>query len=265
MSAFPYRGLPARCPIARDREPWEGGPLSINPPPEPQTPPPPPLLPVPLPVPVPVPVPLAVVLLVLGAFEGLPPGAPSALRLARRRLYLLSTEERFSFPFGKATSPAAVPVRPLRDPTAPSTSRILSRNIWEDGFLGAPGANFWIGQLAVGAPIEENAAAVAGEQKREIEALASCPTLSPKQKQSTGIGRGRKNPGSRMPCNSREQHRPISFNPSGTGCNSPNTQITWGPFLPLSMAAWGTRTMSPPSRRAAMHQDSTQQQGIYAP
>ena len=43
------------------------------------------------------------------------------------RLYRLSTEAKFSFPLGKATSPAAVPLRPLRAETACSTPLITSR------------------------------------------------------------------------------------------------------------------------------------------
>lgn len=43
------------------------------------------------------------------------------------RLYRLRTEARFSFPLGKATSPAAVPLRPLRPETACSTSLITSK------------------------------------------------------------------------------------------------------------------------------------------
>lgn len=43
------------------------------------------------------------------------------------RLYRFSTEARFSFPLGKATSPAAVPLLPLRPETAVSTSLIISR------------------------------------------------------------------------------------------------------------------------------------------
>lgn len=43
------------------------------------------------------------------------------------RLYRLSTETRFSFPLGKATSPAAVPLRPLRPEMACSTPLITSR------------------------------------------------------------------------------------------------------------------------------------------
>lgn len=49
--------------------------------------------------------------------------------LERRRLYRLRTEAKFSFPFGNATSPAAVPVRPLRLDTAISTSFIISSTV----------------------------------------------------------------------------------------------------------------------------------------
>jgi hypothetical protein len=49
--------------------------------------------------------------------------------LERRRLYRLRTDAKFSFPFGNATSPAAVPVRPLRLDTAISTSFIISNTV----------------------------------------------------------------------------------------------------------------------------------------
>jgi len=42
------------------------------------------------------------------------------------RLYRLRTDAKFSFPFGKATSPAAVPVRPFRLEIAISTSFTIS-------------------------------------------------------------------------------------------------------------------------------------------
>lgn len=47
--------------------------------------------------------------------------------LNRRRLYRFSTDAKFSFPLGNATSPAAVPVRPLRPDTEISTSLMISR------------------------------------------------------------------------------------------------------------------------------------------
>lgn len=57
-----------------------------------------------------------------------PSGVPTGL-LANRRLYRFKTDARFSFPLGKATSPAAVPVRPLRHEIAISTSLTMSRSI----------------------------------------------------------------------------------------------------------------------------------------
>ena len=44
-------------------------------------------------------------------------------------MYRLRTDTKFSLPLGKATSPAAVPVRPLRPETAASTSLIISRTM----------------------------------------------------------------------------------------------------------------------------------------
>ncbi|KAI4372910.1 hypothetical protein MLD38_011091 [Melastoma candidum] len=49
--------------------------------------------------------------------------------LDNRRLYRLSTDAKFFFPFAKATSPAAVPVRPFLPEIATSTSLIVSRSI----------------------------------------------------------------------------------------------------------------------------------------
>lgn len=57
-----------------------------------------------------------------------PPLFPISL-LDNRLLYRLSTEAKFSFPFGKATSPAAVPDRPFRQDMAISTSLIKSRSV----------------------------------------------------------------------------------------------------------------------------------------
>ena len=57
-----------------------------------------------------------------------PSGAPGGL-FSNRRLYRFSTDARFSFPLGNATSPAAVPVRPLRPDTAVSTSLMISRTV----------------------------------------------------------------------------------------------------------------------------------------
>lgn len=56
-------------------------------------------------------------------------GTYAADLLERRRLYRLRTEAKFSFPLGNATSPAAVPVRPLRLDTASSTSFITSNTV----------------------------------------------------------------------------------------------------------------------------------------
>ena len=52
---------------------------------------------------------------------------PADVLLESLRLYRLITEAKFSFPLGKATSPAAVPLRPLRAETACSTPLITSR------------------------------------------------------------------------------------------------------------------------------------------
>lgn len=60
------------------------------------------------------------------------PGAPSCAPtdlFDRRRLYRLRTDAKFSLPLGNATSPAAVPVRPLRLETEASTSLIRSSSM----------------------------------------------------------------------------------------------------------------------------------------
>lgn len=57
-----------------------------------------------------------------------PSETPTGL-LDNLRRYRLRTDARFSFPFGKATSPAAVPDRPFRQEIAISTSLIMSRSI----------------------------------------------------------------------------------------------------------------------------------------
>lgn len=49
--------------------------------------------------------------------------------LVKRRLYRFRTDARFSLPLGKATSPAAVPVRPLRHDIAISTSLTISKSM----------------------------------------------------------------------------------------------------------------------------------------
>lgn len=46
-----------------------------------------------------------------------------------RRLYRLRTGVKFFFPSGKATSPAAVPIRPFRQEIAVSTSLTISKSI----------------------------------------------------------------------------------------------------------------------------------------
>lgn len=46
-----------------------------------------------------------------------------------RRLYRFRTDARFSFPFGNATSPAAVPVRPFLHEIAISTSFTMSNKL----------------------------------------------------------------------------------------------------------------------------------------
>jgi hypothetical protein len=67
--------------------------------------------------------------------------------LASRRLYRFSTEARFSFPLGKATSPAAVPLLPLRPETAASTSLIISRTT--PAVVKAPRSGVGTGPMAV--------------------------------------------------------------------------------------------------------------------
>lgn len=72
-----------------------------------------------------------------------PSGVPPTGLLDNRRLYRLRTDARFSFPFGKATSPAAVPVLPFRQDIAISTSLIMSRSV--DAFVHFPLAGFAAG------------------------------------------------------------------------------------------------------------------------
>ena len=67
--------------------------------------------------------------------------------LASLRLYRFSTEARFSFPLGKATSPAAVPLLPLRPETAVSTSLIVSRTT--PAVVKVPRIGMGMGPMAV--------------------------------------------------------------------------------------------------------------------
>lgn len=61
--------------------------------------------------------------------SSLPRYCPADVLFESLRLYRLRTEARFSFPLGKATSPAAVQLRPLRLEMACSTSLIISKII----------------------------------------------------------------------------------------------------------------------------------------
>ena len=70
--------------------------------------------------------------------EPVPPLVPTGL-LDSLRLYRLRTDAKFSFPLGKATSPAAVPVRPFLPEIASLTSLISSSNVDAVVYLPWPG------------------------------------------------------------------------------------------------------------------------------
>lgn len=65
----------------------------------------------------------------MGALRELAPSVMPTGLLDKRLLYRLRTDAIFSFPFGKATTPAAVPNGPFREEIALSTSFTESRSI----------------------------------------------------------------------------------------------------------------------------------------
>lgn len=75
--------------------------------------------------------------------EPVPSWLPTSLLDDNLRLYRLRTDAKFSFPFGKATSPAAVPVRPFLLEIAISTSLISSSN--DDAVVYFPRPGFTVG------------------------------------------------------------------------------------------------------------------------
>lgn len=111
-----------------------------------------------------------------------PSWAPGNL-FESRRLYRFNTEAKFSFPFGNAISPAAVPVRPLRPATAISTSLMISRIIFAV-----------VKDPLIGFPILYD---IFGNEQLKVFISFSC---SSKHKQLARGRRGFRNARSRIPC-----------------------------------------------------------------
>lgn len=100
------------------------------------------------------------------------------------RLYRLRTDAIFSFPFGNATSPAAVPVRPFLLEIAISTSLVSSKNI--DGVVHLPRPAFTVGGNI---PLERGGLA-----------FCRCVVGTSRQKHGAEGVRGFLKAGSMMPC-----------------------------------------------------------------